>query len=105
MAKIPLNIQNIIDRYLFELKKSHISINQVYLFGSYAKGYFNEFSDIDIAVVSDQFTGNRIVDRDMIRQISLNVSYLFEIIPFKTNEFIKANPFANEILKTGIRIL
>lgn len=105
MAQIPLNIQNIIDRYLDELKRNKINIQQAYLFGSYAKGYQNEYSDIDIALISDQFTGNRFLDREKIRSISVNVSSLLEIIPFNTDDFNIKDPFAKEIINSGLRIL
>lgn len=105
MVKIPKNVKIIIDRYLAELAKSEIKINMAYLFGSYAKGYQHEFSDIDIALISDQFSGNRFLDRDKIREFSISVSSLLEIMPFRTDEFNTANPFAKEIIESGLRIL
>ena len=51
-----------------------------YLFGSYARGDWNEWSDIDIAIVSPVFEGNRFLDRQKLiglyRNIDLRVSLL-----------------------------
>ncbi len=40
------------------LKENGIEISAIYIFGSYANGDFDlEWSDIDIAIVSDNFSG------------------------------------------------
>jgi len=49
--------------------------------------------------------GNRINDKDKIRKITLSVSSEIEVIPFSPNDFNLQNPFAKEILKTGIRLV
>ena len=104
MDKIPIEIKNIIDRYLYQLKINNFPLKSVYLFGSYSKGNFNKYSDIDIALVSDSFEGVRINDREKIRKITLSVSSYLEVIPFKTDDFNSENPFAKEIMATGIEL-
>ena len=47
-------ILNSINEFIKEIKK-HYNITTIILFGSYAKGTENEDSDIDIAVISDDF--------------------------------------------------
>ena len=105
MVKIPNNIKTIVDRYISLLKKNNISVENVYLFGSYAKGYNNEWSDIDLAIVSDSFEGIRIKDKDKIRRITLSVSSYLEILPFNPKDFSLDNPLAKEIIETGIRLV
>jgi predicted nucleotidyltransferase len=105
MVKIPLNIKNIIDRYLEELKQNNITIQKAYLFGSYANGKHNFYSDIDLALVSNIFSGSRINDKDKVRRYTLNISSLLEVIPFNPNDFNRENPFACEIMDNGIQIL
>ena len=75
------------------------------LFGSYAKGNETEWSDIDIALVSEIFDGDRIADKDKIRKITLSISSELEVVPFPPNDFNEQNPFAREILKTGIKLI
>lgn len=56
MAKreIKVDIMNVINEYVKEIKK-HYKIDCIILFGSYAKGTESEYSDIDIAIVSEDF--------------------------------------------------
>ncbi|HPJ36696.1 MAG TPA: hypothetical protein PK358_17805 [Spirochaetota bacterium] len=41
---------------------------------------------------------------DKIRKYTLSVSSMIEVIPFAVEDFNEENPFAKEIIKTGIRI-
>ena len=104
MAQIPDSIINKIKRFIHELESDRLHIKEVYLFGSYAKNQVHEWSDIDLAVVSDDFTGNRMIDYDKFVDAILAVDRSIEPIPFKTEDFIIGNPFVNEIIRTGIRI-
>jgi len=105
MVKLPAKIRKKIDDYLQALRAKQIPISSAILFGSYAKGSFYEWSDIDIALVSDIFEGNRIKDKDKIRSITLSVSSEIEVIPFAPKDFNDHNPLAKEIIKTGIRLI
>lgn len=105
MAAIPNNIKLLLDKYLLLLDKSNVKLRNAYLFGSYASGKFNEFSDIDIAIVSDTFEGIRIKDKDKIRRLTLSISSKLEVLPFSPSDFSKSNPLAKEIMETGIRLV
>ena len=105
MAKIPNNIRAIVEKYFSLLKKNNIDVEDAYLFGSYAKGNNNEWSDIDIAIVSESFEGIRLRDKDKIRKITLSVSSSLEILPFNPKDFSLENPFAKEIMETGIKLI
>ncbi|OHB36319.1 MAG: nucleotidyltransferase [Planctomycetes bacterium GWA2_40_7] len=105
MVQFPAKVKNTIDRYIRELNRNNIPIKEAILFGSCAKGNYQEWSDIDIALVSDIFEGNRIDDKDKIRKITLSISSEIEVIPFAPDDFNLQNPFAKEILKTGIKLI
>jgi len=105
MAQLPDKVKDTIDRYLRALSRNNIPIKEAILFGSYARGNYQEWSDIDIALVSDIFEGNRIDDKDKIRKITLSISSEIEVIPFAANDFNLQNPFVKEILATGIRLV
>ncbi len=105
MAQLPDKINKTINKYLQVLSHNNIPIQQAILFGSYATGKHQEWSDIDIALVSDIFAGDRIDDKDKIRSITLSVSSAIEVIPFTPDDFNSQNPFVKEILKTGIRLV
>jgi len=105
MAAIPAKIKKKIKKYLLELKKNRIPLREAILFGSYANGSFQEWSDIDIALVSDIFKGNRIEDKDKIRKITLSVGSDIEVLPFSPTDFNPKNPLVKEILNTGIKLI
>ena len=105
MAQIPDKISSIIERFLEELKKNDINIEQAILFGSYAQGTFTTWSDIDIALVSSDFEGDRFKDRGKIRRIKLKISSDLEPIPYPPNEFTIEDPFVKQILKTGFNVM
>jgi predicted nucleotidyltransferase len=105
MDKIPDNIRPVIEKYMAALADADIIIESAFLFGSYSKGNANEWSDIDIALVSGSFTGDRIRDRDKFRKHTRKFSSMIEVIPFSRDDFNEDNPFAREIIKTGIRII
>ena len=81
MAEIPDRIKKIIDNYIQALQDNDIPVIKAILFGSYAKNRHSEWSDIDIALVSNIFEGNRMTDRGKIRKINLSVSSDLEILP------------------------
>ena len=43
--------------FVRECKEIGLTFDKVLLFGSYAKGFPETYSDIDVALVSDSFTG------------------------------------------------
>ncbi len=104
MAQISDSLIKKIRLFVKELENDKIRISQVFLFGSYAKNQQNEWSDIDLAVISDDFTGNRMNDYDLLADAILKVDRSIEAIPFKTEYFTSDNPFVNEIIKTGYEI-
>lgn len=105
MVQLPAEIKRIIDNYLQALRRNKIPIKAAILFGSYANGNYQKWSDIDIALVSDIFTGNRIDDKDKIRSITLSASSSIEVIPFAPGDFNLQNPFVKEILRTGVKLV
>lgn len=61
-----------IKRYLNELKDHNINVEKLYLYGSYAKGNYHEFSDIDVIMISKDFEGKWFADRDRIVPLRRN---------------------------------
>ncbi len=84
IAEIPDKVTSIINQFLNELEKNNISIERAILFGSYAHVTFNDWSDIDLAIVSKDFKGERFKDRNKIRRIKLSISDNLEPIPYVT---------------------
>ncbi|HEX9973407.1 MAG TPA: nucleotidyltransferase domain-containing protein [bacterium] len=84
--------------------KNEISIKSVYLFGSYVKGTNKDYSDIDVAIVSDSFKGFALADIETILSSTKNINRMIEPHPFRTEDFTEDNPFVEEIISTGIKI-
>ena len=100
--KVNSDILDIINKYVEEISKK-FNINEVYLFGSYAKGTEHEDSDIDIAVVldSNSDTIDLMVELMMLTE---NIDLRIEPHPIKTNDFEEGNPFVDEIKNTGLKV-
>ena len=104
MAQVPDRIMTIARRFVDELENGNIHLKDALLFGSYAKGNARELSDIDIALVSDDFEGFRFRDKEKIRRSKLNVDCLIDPWPYRPEDFTEDDLFVKEILKTGVRI-
>lgn len=105
MASTTNNIMKIVKRYLNQIRKSGIKIDAAYLYGSYAKGASKEYSDIDIAIISSDFSGNRINDWDIVMPLAWDIDVRIEPIPFTPEKFAQDwHPLVYEIKKTGIKI-
>ena len=105
MHQIPTIITTIIKRFIDELEKNNIPIKEAILFGSYVKGTYHDWSDIDVALVSDAFDGERFRDRNKIRRIKLEISSDLEPLPYRPEDFTPDDPFIQKIIETGVRIL
>jgi len=98
-------IEETVKTYLEQLERIGIHVQQAILFGSYATGKYDEWSDIDLAIVSKYFIGNRFEDRNKIRKITLKVNSDISPMPYRPEDFNDSDYFVKEILETGIRII
>ena len=92
-----------IKQILKEILKS-MPVYKVVLFGSYAKGTENEDSDIDIAIISSDFS-DIIEDGAKLIGLTWKIDTRIEPHPITTEDFEKvANPFVKEVVDTGIKV-
>ncbi len=104
MAEVPAHIIKTVKKFLAELELNDFKIQKVILFGSYVNNSFDEWSDIDLALVSEDFEGNRFNDRQMIRKIKIKVDPSISPFPYRPEDFDSSDLFVKEILQTGIEI-
>ena len=104
MDKVPTQIIEDIYRYIKAIEANNIHIDKAILYGSYAKGSFTELSDIDLALVSEDFEGIRFSDREKIRKFSIQINSDISPMTYRPEDFTEDNPFVVEILKDGIVI-
>ncbi len=97
------DIVDSINRFIKEIKKKY-NITAIILFGSYAKGTANEDSDIDIAVVSDEF--DDIYDcMAILMGMTWDIDARIEPHPIKKKDFDEVSDyFIKEIIDTGIQV-
>ena len=98
-------IEKTVNIYIEQLESIGIHVQQAILFGSYASGTNDEWSDIDLAIISKDFIGNRFEDRNRIRKITLQVNSDISPMPYRPEDFKDSDYFVKEILETGIRIV
>lgn len=92
-----------ISDYIAECNKLGIYFKKVILFGSYARNDPHEWSDIDLALVCDNFTMMRLDDRDKIALADIKFVDI-EAHMFSPAYFEAGDPFIEEIKKTGKEI-
>jgi len=107
MAAFNETINKHVMAYIADVKKN-ISIDKVYLYGSYVKGTQQENSDIDICFFSKAFESRRSLDV-LTELFYLKIKYdkdiLIEPNAFPFSELYNDNPFVKEILRTGREII
>jgi uncharacterized protein len=86
------------------LEENRIHIIKTILFGSYAKGNFNEWSDIDLSLVSNNFHVIRFNDIEAIRKYKFGIYYSISPMPYREEDFTSDGLFVKAIIETGIKI-
>ena len=95
----------IVRNYARDIEAHGVFLRMVILYGSFAKGTQNEWSDIDVALVADNFTGLP-EDYDFFPYTGIKKPYsLIEAKTYPTEYFLKSDPFIEEIKKDGIVII
>ena len=98
-------IKKLAEDYANKVKKV-MPVDQVFLYGSYAKGSATSASDVDICFFLNDFNGKRRVDiiGDLLKLCGKYEGAYFEPNAFPSSEIERGNPFVNEILRTGIKL-
>ena len=104
MVTIPDEVVEKLRRFLSLITEDGIRLEKAILFGSYAKGNPGKWSDLDIALVSKDFSGMGFYDCKKINPFIIKVDSRIEPHPFKSEDFTRDNSFVDQILKDGIEI-
>jgi predicted nucleotidyltransferase len=102
MARKADQVVILVKRYIAELERNKIPIRKAIIFGSYAKGDAKKESDIDVALVSEVFSGDRFEDRRKIIPLRREIDNRIEPLPFRPEDFENDGILAEEIKKTGV---
>ena len=104
MDQINAFIVDQVERFLRKLREDGMTIDAAYLFGSYARSQESAWSDIDVAIISHDFTGSRFEEGIRLAKIAQHIDTRIEPIPFYPNAFVEDDPLVWEIKKEGIRL-
>ena len=90
-----------VQQFLEEVRQLGVPLRKAILFGSFARNEQHEYSDIDLALVADDFTGAAFIDmKPFVRALVKHVD--IEPHTFSPAQFTDWNPFVQEIKRTGI---
>ena len=105
MAASKESIIRDVRRYIAELRKNGIPVQRAMLFGSWARGAGREESDVDVALISNVFTGDRFQDRRKIIPLRRKINNRIEPMPFDPRTFDRGGNLVDEIIKHGEEII
>ena len=92
-------------RLLEWLSSEGLDITAAYLYGSYAAGTAHEDSDIDVAIVSADLSGDRLENWRRLNKVATRIDVRMEVIGFRPERFRDENPLAWEVKTKGIKLL
>lgn len=104
MLETKSDIKTIIQSYLKVLNKKGLSSDKLFLFGSYSKGTATPESDIDLIMVSSDFSGMPLWQRwEILGDALTEIMEPIEILAYSPEEFElernKQAGFLNHILR------
>ncbi|KKQ88036.1 MAG: polymerase, beta-like protein region protein [Parcubacteria group bacterium GW2011_GWF2_38_8] len=101
-----LEVKKIIKNYVKKLRAENYPISAAYLFGSYAKGKANKWSDIDTAIISPKFKNRFGKSYMRLWDFREEIDNRIEPHGFTATDFKNlADPLVYEIRKTGIKVV
>ena len=103
MATIPVAVTQNIERFLKAMRQRQ-RVEAAYLYGSQAKGTATDWSDIDLAVVSQDFSADRFQERLALMRLAAQIDVRIEPHPFTPQDFNANDPLVSEIRRTGVRL-
>jgi len=97
---------DIVKDFVFACNQQNIRFKKVILFGSVARNEAHKYSDIDVALVSEQFSGNPYSDWASLSPVKVkNIKFIdIEPHPYSVKDFKNSDPFIEEIKRTGVEI-
>ncbi len=103
MVKISPSVEKSVQRFLNAVGRRY-RIQAAYLYGSQARGMATSWSDIDVAVISSDFSDDLFEERLVLMHLAVLIDDRIEPRPFKVETFNVNDPIASEIQKLGMRV-
>ncbi len=94
---------NLANKFKTPLEERGVSVERMYVYGSYANGNPRYGSDIDVCVISPAFT-NRFEASLMLRGEAIEIDSRIEPVAYSPETFEDWIPLVWEIQRTGISL-
>ncbi|MEA3265393.1 MAG: nucleotidyltransferase domain-containing protein [Candidatus Fermentibacteria bacterium] len=104
MAEIEAVVLKNVQLFLDKLRKTGFLISEAYIFGSYATGNADKWSDIDVAIISPQIGNDRFEERIRLTELAVSIDVRLEPLPFNPDSFTIGDPFVQQIKTEGIAV-
>lgn len=93
-----------VERFLVVVRQRR-RIEAAYLYGSQALGSARPWSDIDVAVISPDFSDDLFQERVILMRWAAEIDDRIEPQPFTPDRFGPNDPLASEISRNGVRLV
>ncbi|TEU16495.1 MAG: nucleotidyltransferase domain-containing protein [Anaerolineales bacterium] len=98
------DVLKVVAHFLEQVEGSGIRLMSAYLYGSHAEGTARPDSDIDVALISEDFTGDWLEDHRKIVDALLCSDARIEPVRFRPEQFRDEHPLAWEIKSRGVKL-
>lgn len=105
MAEAPSEILDKLNNFIDRINSAGIRVEKAYLYGSFASGRQKKTSDIDVALVSPNFSEDFVENDVTLAGIRAAVDCRIEPKAFRPEEFVDEHPLVWEIKKHGIPLI
>ena len=103
MVTLALDIEESIRRFVIKVR-SQYDVQAIYLFGSRASGKADEWSDVDLLVISPDFSKDRFESQVALLTLASRIDTRLEPHPLPPEDFNINNHLAYEVQRAGVRI-
>lgn len=104
--RLKTSVRKPVEDYLNHLREQGLFIQRAFIFGSQIKGKPHEWSDIDVCVVSPDFSSRKDPLIFLWRALRMqDVKAGIEPVGFHPSDFVEDFPLVHEILKHGVQIV
>lgn len=103
MAKSVSSVRDSLQEFLNVVGRRY-HIESAYLYGSQAKGTAAPWSDIDVAIVSSDFSDDLFEERVALMHIAASIDDRIEPYLFTKETFNEGNPLASDIKRHGLKV-
>jgi len=104
MAQIAADVLASVERFLTVVRQ-RLRVDAAYLYGSQAVGSARPWSDIDVAVISPDFSDDLFQERVNLMRWAAEIDDRIEPQPFTPDRFSPNDPLAHEISQHGVRLI